>query len=387
MALRDGWGNQQLDALLGRLVYLKVSADSFEIRPATLPEATAFWAQNEPQDSIILDKNTTLQGLVDLRTADYSFVDVVGGKASNFAEILNTTVSGVPIPTPESSFAIPFYYYDKHLKDAGLDVFLEEMLVNEQFINNPAYRRARLKDFQERIKDEPLDAELIGLVEDRIHNFADFPSFRFRSSTNAEDLENFSQAGLYSSYSAKANDPDKTIEKAIKKVWASLWNWRAFEERSYYKISHTSCAMGILVHRSFPDEDANGVVITKNLYNTNPGFIINVQYKEYSIVFPEPGILNDQIMLFTWSIVPGQQFTPEYLTFSNIPELNGQTVLTDDELMELGAYCLALKKHFYQNVPHDCNCTEQDFGLDIEFKVDSQVSQRKIYIKQARLYN
>ncbi|MGH1437814.1 MAG: PEP/pyruvate-binding domain-containing protein [Lewinella sp.] len=387
MALRDGWGNQQLDALLGRLVYLKVSADSFEIRPATLPEATAFWAQNEPQDSIILDKNTTLQGLVDLQTADYSFVDVVGGKASNFAEILNTTVSGVPIPTPESSFAIPFYYYDKHLKDAGLDVFLEEMLVNEQFINNPAYRRARLKDFQERIKDEPLDAELIGLVEDRIHNFADFPSFRFRSSTNAEDLENFSGAGLYSSYSAKANDPDKTIEKAIKKVWASLWNWRAFEERSYYKISHTSCAMGILVHRSFPDEDANGVVITKNLYNTNPGFIINVQYKEYSIVFPEPGILNDQIMLFTWSIVPGQQFTPEYLTFSNIPELNGQTVLTDDELMELGAYCLALKKHFYQNVPHDCNCTEQDFGLDIEFKVDSQVSQRKIYIKQARLYN
>jgi len=144
--------------------------------------------------------------------------------------------------------------------------------------------------------------------------------------------------------------------------------------------------MGILVHRSFPDEDANGVLITKNLYNTNPGFIINVQFKEYSIVFPEPGVLHDQIMFQTWSIIPGQDFMIEYLTFSNIPELNGQTVMTDEELMELGAYCLELKKHFYQNVPHNCDCTEQNFGLDIEFKVDSQVSERKIYIKQARFY-
>ena len=53
-------------------------------------------------------------------------------------------------------------------------------------------------------------------------------------------------------------------------------------------------------------------------------------------------------MLLTWSIIPGQDFMAEYLTFSNIPELNGETVMTNDELMELGAYCLQLKKHFYQ---------------------------------------
>ena len=133
-------------------------------------------------------------------------------------------------------------------------------------------------------------------------------------------------------------------------------------------------------------DSANGVLITKNLYNTNPGFIVNVQYKEHSIVFPEAGVLNDQIMLLTWSIIPGQDFMAEYLTFSNIPELNGETVMTNDELMELGAYCLQLKKHFYQNVPHNCDCTELNFGLDIEFKIDSHVSERKIYIKQARFY-
>jgi phosphoenolpyruvate synthase/pyruvate phosphate dikinase len=64
------------------------------------------------------------------------------------------------------------------------------------------------------------------LVKNKINNFQDFPAFRFRSSTNAEDLESFSGADLYSSYSAKKDHPTKTIDRAIKKVWASLWNLR-----------------------------------------------------------------------------------------------------------------------------------------------------------------
>jgi len=386
MALRDGWGNDQLNSFLGELVYLNVRSDSFEIRSATLAEATAFWSAHEPQDTIELFPDLSVQGLVNLHEADYTSLDVVGGKASNFAEMLNVSIDGYPIPTPEDAFAIPFYYYDKHLKDSGLDLVINQMLVNEDFINSPAIRKVMLEDLQDQIKAHPLDPALLDLVKNRINDFQDFYSYRFRSSTNAEDLESFSGAGLYSSYSAKRDHPTKTIDRAIKKVWASLWNWRAFEERNYYNIVHTSCAMGILVHRSFPNEDANGVLITKNLYNSNPGFIVNVQYKDFSIVFPEPGILNDQLILFTWSVIPGQDFMIEYLTFSNIPALNGATVMTDAELMELGTYAKALKKHFYENVPHDCNCTEQDFGLDIEFKVDSTESERKIYIKQARYY-
>jgi len=386
MALRDGWENERLDTLLNELVYLKVEAFDFEIRKATLEEANEFWAKSEPQEVIDLPKNTSVEGLIDLEEADHTYLDIIGGKSANFSEMLNVSLDGKTIPTPESSFAIPFYYYDQHLKGAGLDVFIDEMLQDENFINSPAIRQERLEELQDKIKDHPLDPVLIDLVENEINNFEDFPSFRFRSSTNAEDLEDFSGAGLYSSHSAKKDNQDKKIDRAIKKVWASLWNWRAFEERSYYKIVHTSCAMGILVHRSFPDEDANGVLVTRNIYSTNPSFIINVQYKDYSIVFPEPSILNDQIMLITWSTIPGQDFMAEYLTFSNVPELNGETVMTNDELLELGAYCLELKKHFYYNLPHTCECTEKNFALDIEFKVDSYVDERKIYIKQARFY-
>ena len=48
-----------------------------------------------------------------------------------------------------------------------------------------------------------------------------------RSSSNSEDLPNFSGAGLYSSV-ANVRDETKLIE-AVKKVWASLWKFEAYE--------------------------------------------------------------------------------------------------------------------------------------------------------------
>ncbi|MFK7924792.1 MAG: PEP/pyruvate-binding domain-containing protein, partial [Bacteroidia bacterium] len=384
MALRDAWESPQLDSLLGDLVYLKVESDSFILRRASLAEAEAFWLQKEPQTVSVLDKNTQLSGLVDLNQANHRWVDRIGGKAANFAELLKINDNGLSVPVPEESFAIPFHYYEQHIKSAGLESYIDQMLQDSLFLNDQAVRRQVLETLRDSIRNTPVNPVLLGVVRNQIKDFANFSSFRFRSSTNAEDLDFFSGAGLYDSYSAKKDHDKKTIENAIRKVWASLWNWRAFDERAYFKIDHRSCAMGILAHRSFPDEDANGVLITRNLYNENPGFIINVQFKEYSIVFPEPGILHDQIMLFAWSINPDQNFTPEYLTFSNVPELNGERVMTDAELQELGEYSMMIKTYYYNNVPHTCACSFNDFALDIEFKVDSEVSPRKIYIKQAR---
>ncbi|WP_167615493.1 PEP/pyruvate-binding domain-containing protein [Maribellus sediminis] len=385
MALRDGWTNPKLDSLLGELVYLHVMSDSFVVRKASLAEASTFWAKKEPHAITILEKNNTHNGLVELQNAGYASVNLIGGKAANFAELLK--INSPTIPTPENSFAIPFFYYDQHLRNNNIQLYIDQLLGNETFKTNQEYRKNKLEELRKMIVEAPIDQELVQLVKNRIENFEDFNAYRFRSSTNAEDLESFSGAGLYDSYSAKKNHDTKTIENAIRKVWASLWNFRAFEEREYYKIDHRSVAMGILVHRSFPNEDANGVVITKNLYNINPGFIVNVQFKEYSIVFPEPGILHDQIILYNYSLDNSRDFTIEYLSHSNIPEFEGQNVLSDKELYQLGTYCLEIKKYFFERVPHTCNCLFNDFGLDIEFKIDSPNGKRKLYIKQVRPYN
>jgi hypothetical protein len=101
---------------------------------------------------------------------------------------------------------------------------------------------------------------------------------RFRSSTNVEDTEHFTGAGLYDSYSGclldelDANDSgpsqcdplepsERGVFRAIQKVYASFYKDNAFLERHLHHVEEAQVAMGLLVHYSFPDEDelANGV--------------------------------------------------------------------------------------------------------------------------------
>jgi len=377
MALRDGWTNPKLIDLLNKLVYLKVTLDSFYIREATLQEAQDFWEQKEPQTPHILELDTITSGLVDLTDADLNSVSMIGGKAANFAELTKIDVTNYgPLPLPEGYFAIPFYYYYQHIKKYGLDIFIDNMLNDTLFQTNVAWRQKQLILLQDSIKNSPVDTGLLRIVEDRVAALSNFKNIRFRSSTNAEDIEGFNGAGLYDSYTGTLTDPDKPIDKAIKKVWASLWNFAAFEERDYFKIDHKTVAMGILVHRSYPAEAANGVVITKNLYNPyNPAITINVQIGEISVVSPEEKYLPDQIIYYTYS----NENIFEYINHSNVPGMEGKTVMTDYELKVLKDYCMAIQYH-YCRLFYECR------PLDIEFKVDIVDGIRKIYIKQARLY-
>jgi hypothetical protein len=377
MALRDGWTNPKLNDLLNKLIYLKVTLDSFYIREATLQEAQVFWAQKEPQTPHILELDTITSGLVDLTGADMNSVSLIGGKAANFAELTKVNVTNYgPLPLPEGYFAIPFYYYHQHIKKYGLDKFIDSMLNDTLFQTNVAWRQKQLILLQDSIKNSPVDTSLLRLVKDQVAALTNFKNIRFRSSTNAEDIEGFNGAGLYDSFTGTLENPDKPIDKAIKKVWASLWNFGAFEERDYFKIDHRTVAMGILVHRSYPAEAANGVVITKNLYNPyNPAITINVQVGEISVVSPEEKYLPDQIIYYTYS----SENIFEYINHSNVPGMEGKTVMTDYELKVLKDYCMAIQYH-YCRLFYECR------PLDIEFKVDMVDGIRKIYIKQARLY-
>jgi hypothetical protein len=54
------------------------------------------------------------------------------------------------------------------------------------------------------------------------------------------------------------------LDEGLKIVWASLWDFGAFEEREYYQIDHSDIAMGVLVSTQYEDEQANGVAFTGN---------------------------------------------------------------------------------------------------------------------------
>ncbi len=377
MALRDGWTNPKIEKLLNKLVYLKVSLDSFNIREATMQEAELFWAQKEPQTIHQLKSDINTKGLIDLTKADVNSVSLIGGKAANFAELKKINVANYGVlPMPEGDFAIPFSYYWNHIRKYGLDVFIDRMLKDPVFRTDAAWRDKQLKILRDSIKKSPLAPDLLNLVVQHLSTTGNFMDFRFRSSTNAEDIEGFNGAGLYESYTGSLSNPDKPVDKAIRKVWASLWSYAAFEERDYFKIDHQTIAMGILVHRSYPAEAANGVAITENLYNPfNPGITVNVQVGEISVVNPEEKYLPDQLICYTFS----SENIYEYLNHSNVPGMEGKTVMTDEELTLLKRFCVAIHNHY-------CTLNTVCKPIDIEFKVDLINGERKIYIKQARLY-
>ncbi|MBV5312556.1 MAG: T9SS type A sorting domain-containing protein [Prolixibacteraceae bacterium] len=378
MALRDGWTNPKLNQFLDKLIYLKVTLDSFYIREATIAEAERFWAQKEPTQFQKLKIDTLTAGLVNLKTANHNSVSTIGGKAANFAELMKLTFASQPIPLPEGAFAIPISYYWNHLKSNKIDVYLKEMLANPEFKTNNAVRISMLTNLQNLIKGSAVDTNLVNLIAAKVETISGFTNIRFRSSTNAEDIEGFNGAGLYNSYTAIKGDTKKTIEAAIRKVWASLWNLKAFEEREYFKIDQLNVGMAVLVHRSFPAEQANGVVITENLFNIyNPGITINVQVGEMSIVIPENNYLPDQIIYYSFE----DQF-PEsynYIAHTTVPGMEGKTVLTPQELKTLNDYCTTIHNHY-------CQLNGTCKTMDIEFKVDLVNGQQKVYIKQARLY-
>ena len=97
-----------------------------------------------------------------------------------------------------------------------------------------------------------------------------------RSSTNAEDLPNFNGAGLY--YTAPNVKGREALGKAMKAVWASLWSFRAVEERRLYHIDERAVACGILIVPSLP-ASAAGVLVTRNLYepDNDHTYTINAQ--------------------------------------------------------------------------------------------------------------
>jgi phosphoenolpyruvate synthase/pyruvate phosphate dikinase len=214
---------------------------------------------------------------------------------------------------------------------------------------------------------------------------AAFPATRmkFRSSTNAEDLAHHTGAGLYESAAGQPGDTAAPVDRALKTVWASVWNVRAFEERDYAGIDHTGVAMAVLVTPSFSDEAANGVAITANIYDPaaggEDGFFVNGQLGEASVVQPDPGVTADSLLYYHFHA--GNPAT--YYSRSNLIA-PGTTVLDRAALFELGRALEAIRDGFAGD--YDPPAGYGFLPMDVEWKLVDDAGARTIWIKQARPY-
>lgn len=57
----------------------------------------------------------------------------------------------------ENVFVILFYFYDQYFKVVGLDIYIEEMLVDSDFVVNLVICKVCLVDFKDCIKVQVID--------------------------------------------------------------------------------------------------------------------------------------------------------------------------------------------------------------------------------------
>lgn len=380
MALRGAWTDSVMLALEGGLVRLEVLPDAYSIRAANLEEARAFWDTHGPGPAPELPLDTS-RGLVPIDLLGRSQLPRVGAKAANFGELARLAAnSGGAWKVPEGAFAIPVAAYLDHLRRNGLDTAVERILFDPSLKTDAARRREALSDLQTRIVRAPLDPVLLSEVEAAIRSNGTHARMRFRSSTNAEDLAEFNGAGLYSSFTGDLSDPRKPVADAIRKVWASLWNRRAYEERDYYRIDQRRVAMGVLVHRSFPDEGANGVAVTRNLYKDDyVGYVINAQVGDVSVVDPPEGVTTEQLIYYPFLDDYLGEPSIEWIARSSLT--GGAPVLQTHELLRLAQALKTIQARFCPLLSRSC-LDWYTYGMDVEFKFDGP--DRTLYIKQAR---
>jgi pyruvate, water dikinase len=385
-ALKTAFTDKKYDALVGKLVRYKVTADSIILTTTALEWAEATWAKQKNKKMVTLPIVTTDKTLLTLKYLRYTDADKVGGKAANFAEMMHVrTAKGEKIPMPEGGFAIPFAFYQQHLERNNLLPFLNQTIALAQKERNTKAREKLLKKLEDTIKHADFDKNLLVLIENQVKTTPQYTDFRFRSSTNAEDVPGFNGAGLYTSKTGSLTNKEKPIADAVRKVWASAWNIRAFDEREHANINQKSVAMGVLVHRAFGDEAANGVAITRHLYRDDfPSFTINAQEGETSVVLPTDSVTCDQFILHQKGSITGKNGTTlEYVTKSSL--MKGRPVLNFQEVELLGEYLAAIKEYFYHQTNFGKEMNFNNFALDVEFKLEAKT--RKLYIKQVRMFN
>lgn len=417
------------DSLEGTLVHVQTSDQGLTITPARLEDAQAFWKAQTPalpDPEFTLDV-TELRSLASLKHED---LRAYGTKAANLGELRRA----LPEASVPSGIALPFAAYSRHLAVNGLGKAIQQT-VERASLSSPAKASDLLSDLRKQIKQAPMDGEweqeLLEALRTQFGAAATTTRLRFRSSTNVEDLPGLSGAGLYDSASGCfADDLDdddvgpshclspeheaayrrelarlrtkretnpqlkeldaliadieeeltqeKSARKALRKVWSSLWNARAFQDRQYYGIPHDRVFMAVVVHPAMVGERLESVLVT-NLEPeaAEPLYRVESQAGEVGVVEPRESDAVSERLQFRRSAAD----TALDVTLVNPSSFaqEGQSLWSDPQFTELATLTFQVQDHFATHV----YANQDHLQLDLEVDV---ASDGTIVFKQARPY-
>ena len=367
--VQDATNHADITGLIDGYVRYEVTESDWSIRAATPAEVDAHYAASRPAATQTPVRDLTVETITALSDVGFDDSDAFGVKAANVAELGTLGFAAGTVP---DGFAIPFYFYDEFMKANGLYDDIDDMLADEDFQVDFDVQDEMLDDLRDDIKDAESPQWIIDALTDMHAEFPEGQTLRYRSSTNNEDLPGFNGAGLYDS---KTQKPDETeedgIDKSLKQVYASMWNFRAFTEREFYRVDHTKAAMGVLVHPNYTDELANGVAVSFDpFYDLDDFYYVNTQIGEDLVTNPEAHSKPEELLVSTdndYWVLASSNLVP-----------SGQLLMSDDQLQQLAEHLKTIHDHFEQLYDPGA---DEPFAIEIEFKI---TSENILAIKQAR---
>lgn len=212
---------------------------------------------------------TYLFRLKDLKASDSRYC---GAKAANLGAIKNR-INKVIVP---DGFAIPFGQYYKFVQKNKLYRRVKEMESLPDFKTNAQIRKQELEKLRAEIVSWEVDKKTAESWVEQWKKQLQGKGVFVRSSSNSEDLPQFSGAGLYTTIPNINNAKD--LETAVKTVWASVFNYEAYEARRHAGIPQDGVMMSVFVQESI-DSDYSGVMITKDPFDETRKYITYIAAK------------------------------------------------------------------------------------------------------------
>jgi pyruvate, water dikinase len=315
-------------------------------------------------------------------------LDMVGGKNASIGEMIGKlTAAGVAVP---GGFATTAEGYREFLRESGLKRSIQETLETLDVENVVALAETG-REIRERILKASLPAKLEAEIRAAYDELAAETegelSVAVRSSATAEDLPEASFAGQQETYLNVRGIEE--VLRAVRKVYASLYNDRAIAYRVHHGFAHEEVALSAGVQRMVrSDLAASGVAFT---LDTESGFrdvvFITSAYglgellvqgavnpDEFYVYKPallenRPAVLSRNLGGKALKMVYSDD-SREPVKAVEVPEEDRKRFsLSDEEVLSLARQAMIIEEHYGR-------------PMDIEWAKDGL--DGKIYILQAR---
>jgi len=305
-------------------------------------------------------------------------VPSVGGKSASLGEMTQRT--GVPVPFGFATTAKAFFHY---LTFNQIDKKMPEILEEIKDSNDTKILQsvgARLRkmiataDMPTDLEKEIVDA--YAALAKKVGEKAPFVAVR--SSATAEDLPDASFAGQQETY-LNVHTPKEVVEK-VKECYSSLFTDRAIFYRIQKGFDHMSIALSAAI-QLMAYSKSSGVTFTLDVSNGDRSVVLieagyglgefvvqgTITPDEYIIRKSDLNIVKKNVPKKTVQLIRIPSGGTEKRSVPS--NLQDKQVLTDEQIIELTKYSIAIEQHYKK-------------PMDIEWALDERTN--KLVILQAR---